>query len=163
VQILNAEAFDNVGLQRIAGFGAEASNAFSGIVATERGQIHARYRAQQPSSLVVFLNRTARHVGSSAAFDRAGVYANLVYPVAVERDLPVAFKRAAAEHNGNGFNPVRKFCWLECHLSVSIETQEYDLEILLFALSLLVMSADDSAETQSIGQRRIYLRELQSN
>jgi hypothetical protein len=52
---------------------------------------------------------------------------------------------------------------LECHLSVSIETQEYDLEILLFALSLLVMSADDSAETQSIGQRRIYLRELQSN
>jgi hypothetical protein len=67
-------------------------------------------------------------VSCGAALDSAGVDPDLVNPIDIERDAPIRFEGATVEHDGDGFNTVRGFCWLECHVSVSTRTQDCKIE-----------------------------------
>ena len=93
VKLFDAEALDQMALQRIAGLGAQPPYAVGGIVAAERGQVHAGNGAKQPRRLILFLDGAARAVRGRPALDRAGVDPDLVDPVDIERDALVAFEK----------------------------------------------------------------------
>ena len=80
IQFFDAESLDQVMLNRLPRFGAQASNALLGVIAGERCEVHAGDGAQQPRRLPFLLYRPARGVTLRSAFDRAGVDANLLAP-----------------------------------------------------------------------------------
>ncbi len=59
LQIADAELVEEFLLDGLARFGAEAANAFVGIVAGERGQVHASDGAEKPGDLPIFFHRAA--------------------------------------------------------------------------------------------------------
>ena len=87
--------------QRAAGLGAEALDALGGVVAGERGEVHAGDGAEQPGGLPVLLDAAAGADGGGAALDGGGVDADLFDPADVERDAAVRDELAAVQGDGN--------------------------------------------------------------
>ena len=108
VQILDAEAFNNVALQRIARLGAEAPHAVGGVVAAEGGQIHAGDGAKQPRGLRFLLYGAPRYVGGRAPLNGTGVDAHALNPIEIERNVAVGFEGAPIEDDGDGSDSVRR-------------------------------------------------------
>ena len=106
VQLLDTEAINQMMLQRIAGFGAQTADAVSGIVAAEGGEIHAGNSTKQPRCLILFLDGAARDVSGGSALDGAGVDADLVDPVDVERNAAIALEKSPIENHGRGLGGV---------------------------------------------------------
>jgi hypothetical protein len=93
----DAEFCDEFVLEGLAGFGAEAADAFVGVIAGESGQVHAGDGAEQPGGLVVFFYGAARDEGLGAAFDGAGVDANVFDPVEIQGDAAIGLQGVATE------------------------------------------------------------------
>ncbi len=87
--------------QRAAGLGAEALDALGGVVAGERGEVHAGDGAEQPGGLPVLLDGAAGADGGGAALDGAGVDADLFDPADVERDAVIRREFAPVEGDRN--------------------------------------------------------------
>ena len=71
VQVFDLQSFDEVVFEWAAGFGAEAFDALGGVVAGERGEVHAGDGAEQPGGLPVLLDAAAGADGGGAALDGA--------------------------------------------------------------------------------------------
>ena len=78
-------------------FGAEAADAFVGVVAGESGQVHAGDGAEKPGGLVIFFYGAAGDEGLGAALDGAGVDANVFDPVEIQRDAAIGLQGAIAQ------------------------------------------------------------------
>ena len=63
VQLFDAEAFDEMALQRVARLGAEPADAIDGVVTAERGQVHAGDGTEQPRGLRILLHGASGDVG----------------------------------------------------------------------------------------------------
>ena len=101
VQVFDLQSFDEVVFEWAAGFGAEAFDALGGVVAGERGEVHAGDGAEQPGGLPVLLDAAAGADGGGAALDGRGVDADLFDPADVERDAPVGDQFAAVQRYRN--------------------------------------------------------------
>src|SRR6202012_1166587 len=66
VQVFDLESFDEMVFERAAGLGAEAFYALGGVVAGERGEVHAGDGAEQPGGLPVLLDAAAGGRGGRA-------------------------------------------------------------------------------------------------
>ena len=108
MQILNAEAFNNVALQRVARFGAETPDAVGRVVAAQCGQVHARNGAQQPGSLRFLLYGSPRNMGRRAPLHCAGVDAHAFNPIKVKGNATVGFESAPIKDNGDGLDGMRR-------------------------------------------------------
>ena len=108
MQILDAEAFNDVALQRVARLGAEPPHAIGRVVAAERGQVHAGDGAQQPRGLRFLFHGAPRNVGRRAALDGAGVHANAFNPIEIERNAAVGFEGAPIQDDGDGLDGMRR-------------------------------------------------------
>jgi hypothetical protein len=93
---------DKLVLERPAGFGTEAPDAFVGVVAGKRGQIHAGDCAEKPGGLPVFLYSAAGYESLSAAFDGTGIDADIFDPIEIQRDAAIGVERAAAQVGEGG-------------------------------------------------------------
>ena len=62
VQFFNPQALDQIILNRMPGFGAQAAHALFSVIAGESGEVHAGDGAQQPCRLPIFLYGAARKV-----------------------------------------------------------------------------------------------------
>ena len=71
VQVFDLQSFDEVVFEWAAGLGAEAFDALGGVVAGERGEVHAGDGAEQPGGLPVLLDAAAGADGGGAALDGA--------------------------------------------------------------------------------------------
>ena len=103
---LDFEFFDlqllyQVVLDGLPGLGAQAAHALVGVVAGKSGQIHAGDGAQQPGGLPFFFHRAARNVSLRPALHRAGVDANLLHPVEIQRDAAIREQRTPGKR-GDG-------------------------------------------------------------
>ncbi len=76
-------------LERLARFGAEPKHALVGVVTRKRGEVHARDGAQQPRGLPLFFHRAASPQRLRAALHGAGVHANGIHPIQVQRNAAV--------------------------------------------------------------------------
>ena len=97
VEGCDAEFRDEFMLQRMTAFGAEAADAFVGVVAGKSGEVHDGDGAEKPGGLVVLFYGAARAEGSGAAFDGGGVDADGFDPVEIEGDAAVRLEREIAE------------------------------------------------------------------
>src|SRR6266850_5680356 len=91
---LDLQAFDtkllhDFLLDGLARFGTEPKYAFIRVVTRKRGEVHARDGAEQPRGLPLFFHRTASHQGLRAALHGAGVHANGIYPIYIQRNAAV--------------------------------------------------------------------------
>src|SRR5882757_4702675 len=103
IQIGNSQLVYQFILQRLASFGAEPADAFIGVVAGERGQVHAGDRADEPGKLPIFFDGAASDQGGGTAFDGAGVDADRFDPFEVERGAAIDVERAASKYrDGRG-------------------------------------------------------------
>src|SRR6185312_12742742 len=101
VQVLDLESLDEMVFERAAGFGAETLDALGGVVAGERGEVHAGDGAEEPGGLPVLLDAAAGADGAGAALDGGGVNADLFHPADVERNLVVRREVAAVKRDGD--------------------------------------------------------------
>jgi hypothetical protein len=102
VKRFDAEFGDEFVLEGMAAFGAEAADAFVGVVALKGGEVHYGDGAQEPGGLVVFFNGAASAEGRGAAFDSGGVDADRFDPVEVEGDAAVGLEGEIAEVGEGG-------------------------------------------------------------
>src|ERR1035441_7364475 len=102
IQLLNPQGFHHALLQRLAGLGAQAADAVGGVVAGERRQVHAGDGAQQPRRLPLFLHGAPRANRAGAPLHRAGIGANLLNPLKIERHAAIRRQRPAVEFDRNG-------------------------------------------------------------
>ncbi len=100
-QVGDFQFFDQLILYRLTSLGAQSPDSLVGIVARERGQIHAGDGAKQPGQLPIFLHGSPVDQSSSAAFDGAGVYADRFYPFQIERGAAIDLQWTSSK-NGNG-------------------------------------------------------------
>ncbi len=101
IQFFDSQPLDQVILNRMPRFGAQAAHPLLGVIARQSGQVHAGDGAQQPCRLPVFLYGAAGNVTLRPAFDRAGVDANLLHPVEIERNAAIRDQRTAGKR-GDG-------------------------------------------------------------
>ena len=94
VKIFHSQMLYQLGLNRLPALGAQAANALVGVVSRQSCQIHTGNCAQQPCRLPVFFHRTTRDMGLRPAFHRAGIDANLLYPIQIDRYSSIGQKRA---------------------------------------------------------------------
>src|SRR5882757_10313087 len=102
IQIGNSQLVYQFILQRLASFGAEPADAFIGVVAGERGQVHAGDRADEPGKLPIFFDGAASDQGGGTAFDGAGVDADRLDPLQIERSAAIDVQRAASKYRDGG-------------------------------------------------------------
>src|SRR5208337_174726 len=103
---LNVKCFDSqllhdFTLDRLARFRAETPDALLVVVATQRGKVHAGDSAEHPGDLPVLFHGPACHQGGGAALDRAGVHANLLQPIQIQRS-PAIRRKGASVQQGDG-------------------------------------------------------------
>src|SRR5208337_312478 len=89
-------------LDRSPGLGAEPPDALLGIIATQGRKVHASDGAEHPGDLPVLYHGAARYQSSRAALDRAGIHANLLQPIQIQRSSAVRRKRASMQHGDCG-------------------------------------------------------------
>src|ERR1700686_5866291 len=77
---------------------AQPPHSLIGIIARERGQIHAGDRTQKPRGLPFFFYRAARHLRLDAAFHGARIDSNFLQPIQIERNAGVRKKLASGEY-----------------------------------------------------------------
>jgi len=109
VKIADAELVEEFLLNRLARFGAEAANAFVGVVARERGQVHASDGAKKPGDLPIFFHSAAGYEGGRTALDGGSIDANRFDPIEIERSAAIGMERTAGESSdgslaGDGLN-----------------------------------------------------------
>ena len=97
IQFFDAEPFDQVVLNRLAGLGTQAANALVSVVARQGGEVHAGDGTQQPRRLPVFFYGAARDVALRPTFDRAGVDPNLLHPIEIQRNAVVRYQGTSRE------------------------------------------------------------------
>src|SRR5882724_8585920 len=85
LRAFNAKLLHDSLLEGLARFGAKPKHALVSIVTGKRGEVHARNGAQQPRGLPFFLHRASSHQGLRAALHGAGVHADGIHPIQVER------------------------------------------------------------------------------
>src|SRR5579863_9043165 len=84
-------------LKRLPCFSAEATHSLLSVIAGERGEVHAGDGAEQPRRLPFFFNAATTNMRLCAAFHRAGVDANVFYPIKIQGDPAVAAQRHAVQ------------------------------------------------------------------
>ena len=71
-----------------------------GVVAGKRRKIHAGNGAQQPCHLPLLLHRAPRNQALRPALHRAGIHANVFYPVQIEWHTAVGLQLAFLDRRG---------------------------------------------------------------
>src|SRR5690242_16216683 len=109
MKIADAETVEQLLLHWLARFCAEAANAFVGVVAGERGQVHACDGAKKPGDLPIFFHRAAGNQSAGAALDGGSIDANRFDPIEIERSAAIGMERSAGESSdgslaGNGLD-----------------------------------------------------------
>ena len=96
-EFFNSQLVHQILLHRLPRLRAQTAHTFFRVIAGKRGQIHARDRPQQPCRLPFLLHGSSRYLGLGAAFHCAGVHANFLHPIQVERNSRVLLERAPAK------------------------------------------------------------------
>jgi hypothetical protein len=102
VERFDAELCDELVLERLAGFGAEAADALVSVISGERREVHARDGAEEPGGLEIFFYGAAGGERLGAALDGAGVDANVFDPIEIERDAAIGLESAIVEVSEGG-------------------------------------------------------------
>ena len=110
VQFFDSQLLDQFMLNRLPCFGTEPAHALLGVIAGQRGKVHAGDRAQQPCRLPFLLHRAAGNVTLRPALDRTGVDANLLHPVEIKRNATVGQKGTAGQGGDGRFQFGRELC-----------------------------------------------------
>src|SRR5258708_16048567 len=97
-QVGDAQLFNQFVLQRLASLGAEATDSFVSVIAGERGQVHAGDRAEEPGKLPIFFDGAASDQGRGTAFDGAGVDADGLDPLQIERSAAIDLEGPTSEY-----------------------------------------------------------------
>src|ERR1700730_7622374 len=89
IELFDSQTLHHLVLNRLPGLRAQSAHALVCIVAGQRGEVHARNRAQEPGYLPLFLYGAPTNQRLRPTFHGAPVYADLLDPIEVESDAPV--------------------------------------------------------------------------
>src|SRR3982074_599997 len=89
VQALDAQLLHDFLLERLASFGTEPKYTLVRVITGKRGQVHAGEGAEQARGLPLFFHRASSYEGLRAVLHGAGVHANGIYPIHVQRNAAV--------------------------------------------------------------------------
>src|ERR1017187_6191706 len=96
-EVLDPEFLYEILLNGLSRLRAQSPHALVGVIAGERGQVHAGNPTQKPRGLPFFLYRPASHLGLRPAFHGARVDPNVLQPIQIEGNTGVGEKRTSGE------------------------------------------------------------------
>ena len=97
-EFVNPQFVHQILLHRLPRLRTKTAHALFRVVAGKRGQIHAGDRPQKPRRLPFLLYSSSRYLRLGAAFHRARVHSNFLYPIQVERNSRVLLQRAPGKN-----------------------------------------------------------------
>src|SRR5207244_11361220 len=97
----DAECLNNVVLNGLTGVGTKAANTLVGVGTAQCRQIHARDGAKEPRNLPIFFHGAPRDERCGAALNGAGIYADALDPIEVQRGAAIGLEGTASQ-GGDG-------------------------------------------------------------
>jgi len=97
--------------ERVDGPGTKAANTLVGVVTAQCCQIHARDGAKEPCNLPIFFDGASRAERCGAALNGAGIYADTLHPIEVQRRAAIGLEGTASQGGDGADEPVMAWPW----------------------------------------------------